>query len=229
MRRVGVSFFLISFQGPNAIYDIKGMTCVKMKGLPYQVDESMIFKFFEGLSVIGIFICRDQSGNVTGEGFCEFESLDDAQKAISRNKAHLGDRFIELIPYSKDDVLQAISDPTGRPRQAEYGMGGGGRGRGRGRGRGGYGGGYGGRGGYQQQQQVYYSQPVMMPQQQGYTQQQGYAQPVASGYAPVYVQQPQQQQQQAYGYRPTYGIQQQNMRGGGSYNQGRGRGGYGRY
>ncbi|CAM9683563.1 unnamed protein product, partial [Heterosigma akashiwo] len=111
---------VLSMQGPNAIYDIKGMTCVKMIGLPPTVDEDMIFKFFAGVKVIGIFICRDPSGNITGEGFAEFENLTEAQRGSSRNKAQMEDRAVTLLPCAKDDVVREISDPHGRPRRGGY-------------------------------------------------------------------------------------------------------------
>lgn len=59
---------------------------MRLRGLPFRVTEEDIYRFFAGLNVIGLFICHDHSGRSTGEGFVEFQSMDDCQLGMSRNR-----------------------------------------------------------------------------------------------------------------------------------------------
>jgi hypothetical protein len=72
------------------------VNCVRMRGLPYRVDENDIFQFFEALRVIGIFIVRDYSGRASGEGFAEFATPEECQSALSRNRAALYERYVHV-------------------------------------------------------------------------------------------------------------------------------------
>lgn len=127
---------VLGMERGGALYAKEPMTCVKLKGLPFNVTENNIFSFFNGLTVIGSFICKDLLARPTGEGFVEFASLEDCQSAMSRNRESMMDRYVEVFATSKEDVLQQIGAASGTG-------GGGGRG-------GGYGGpqGRGGGGGY---------------------------------------------------------------------------------
>jgi hypothetical protein len=93
-------------------------TCCKLRGLPFAVTEQDIFHFFSRLSVIGIFICKDQSSMMrpTGEGFVEFSSVDDCQHALSRNRERMSDRYVEVYACTKEDVLAEISGGGGGGR-----------------------------------------------------------------------------------------------------------------
>ncbi|KAG5189765.1 hypothetical protein JKP88DRAFT_262098 [Tribonema minus] len=108
-------------------------TCAKLRGLPYQVTEQDIFDFFNGLDVIGIFICKDASGRPTGEGFVEFGTIQHCAQGLNRNRHYMLERYIEVFACTKDDVLQEISGqgrvrlpPTRPVRSAGAGGGGGG-------------------------------------------------------------------------------------------------------
>ncbi|CAM9720101.1 unnamed protein product [Ascophyllum nodosum] len=134
---------ILGMERGGALYAQTPMTCVKLRGLPYNVTENHIFTFFQGLTVIGSFICKDVMARPTGEGFVEFASVDDCQLAMSRNRESMMDRYVEVFATSKEDVLQQIgASGTG---------GGGGAGGAGGYGghivRGGYGGGFGVAGG----------------------------------------------------------------------------------
>lgn len=134
---------LLGMERGGALYAKEPMTCVKLKGLPFNVTENNIFSFFNGLTVIGSFICKDVLARPTGEGFVEFGSLEDCQSAMSRNRESMMDRYVEVFATSKEDVLQQIGAASGTGAGASRGAGyGGPPGRGGGGGRG-YGGGYG--------------------------------------------------------------------------------------
>ncbi|CAM9479790.1 unnamed protein product [Discosporangium mesarthrocarpum] len=141
---------VVGMERGGAMYSHEPMTCVKLRGLPFNVTENDIFNFFSGLTVIGSFICKDIMGRPTGEGFVEFASLEDCQRAMSRNRESMMDRYVEVFAYSKEDVLQQIGAASGAGGAGGGGGGGvrGGYGGSPGGGRGGYGGGYGGSPGY---------------------------------------------------------------------------------
>ncbi|CAM9296836.1 unnamed protein product [Pylaiella littoralis] len=145
---------VLGMERGGAMYGREPMTCVKLRGLPFNVTENNIFSFFQGLTVIGSFICKDVMARPTGEGFVEFASVDDCQLAMSRNRESMMDRYVEVFATSKEDVLQQIgasgTAASGGNRGGGYGGGGnaGGRGYGGQGGGGGYSGGYGGQQGY---------------------------------------------------------------------------------
>lgn len=99
---------VLGMERGGALYAQTPMTCVKLRGLPYNVTENHIFTFFQGLTVIGSFICKDVMTRPTGEGFVEFASVDDCQLAMSRNRESMMDRYVEVFATSKEDVLQQI-------------------------------------------------------------------------------------------------------------------------
>ncbi|EKU21728.1 rna binding protein, partial [Nannochloropsis gaditana CCMP526] len=87
--------------GGCPVYANTPMTCARLRGVPSTVTEEELFRFFAGLQVIGLYICRDSSGRATGEAYAEFGSLDDCQQAMSRNRDYMpgggvGDRPIEV-------------------------------------------------------------------------------------------------------------------------------------
>ncbi|CAM9698167.1 unnamed protein product, partial [Laminaria digitata] len=141
---------VLGMERGGAMYGREPMTCVKLRGLPFNVTENNIFSFFQGLTVIGSFICKDVMARPTGEGFVEFASVDDCQLAMSRNRESMMDRYVEVFATSKEDVLQQIGASGAGSGVGRGGAGGGGGGYGggnAGRGGGGYGGAGGGGGG----------------------------------------------------------------------------------
>lgn len=104
---------VLGMERGGALYAKEPMTCVKLRGLPFNVTENNIFSFFSGLTVIGSFICKDVLARPTGEGFVEFGSLEDCQSAMSRNRESMMDRYVEVFATSKEDVLQQIGAASG--------------------------------------------------------------------------------------------------------------------
>ncbi|CAM9272012.1 unnamed protein product, partial [Chrysoparadoxa australica] len=110
--------------------------CVRLRGLPYNTSEDDLSRFFRGLQIVRVTICRDGMQRPSGSGFVEFKTMEDCQLAMSRNKQMLGTRenaWIEVSPCSKDDLLREVE---GGGRWGDWGgdSGGGGWDRGSGRG-----------------------------------------------------------------------------------------------
>jgi len=128
---------------------------VKLRGLPFGAGKNDVIEFFSGMSIEdnGVLMLFDYQGRPKGECFVQFTTTEGAVKALEKNKASMGHRYIEVFPSSMDEAKmaqQSMAFPGGRGGMG--GMGGGPmRGGGMGMGRPGpydrYGGG-GPRGGY---------------------------------------------------------------------------------
>ncbi|XP_037903115.1 heterogeneous nuclear ribonucleoprotein F-like [Hermetia illucens] len=90
---------------------------VKLRGLPYSVDEDMIEDFFEGLNIRhereGIVIITDRRGRATGEAYVQFETELDARKALDRNREKIGHRYIEIFRSTPGDMRRALGTRPG--------------------------------------------------------------------------------------------------------------------
>jgi len=93
-----------------------GNHCVKMRGLPYNSNEKDITSFFQQGGVIPTRIHRNPDG---GEAYVEFMNGNDAQRAMGRNRAHIGHRYIELFRVSYDEVAGIVGLPRGPMQQPQ--------------------------------------------------------------------------------------------------------------
>ncbi|XP_068156544.1 LOW QUALITY PROTEIN: heterogeneous nuclear ribonucleoprotein H2 [Drosophila tropicalis] len=84
---------------------------VKLRGLPYAVTEQQIEEFFTGLEIKtdreGILFVMDRRGRATGEAFVQFESQDDTEQALGRNREKIGHRYIEIFRSSIAEMKRA--------------------------------------------------------------------------------------------------------------------------
>ena len=60
----------------------------RLRGLPWQAQESDIAKFFDGIAIVpdGVYIALSHVGRPTGEAFVQFRDADGAGRALLRNK-----------------------------------------------------------------------------------------------------------------------------------------------
>ena len=70
-----------------------------MRGLPYKVTRNEILEFFTGLSVPlnGIHLMFNDREQPTGEAYVEFSSPDDRERAMAKDRQHMGGRYVELF------------------------------------------------------------------------------------------------------------------------------------
>ncbi|XP_069966526.1 heterogeneous nuclear ribonucleoprotein H isoform X6 [Bactrocera oleae] len=84
---------------------------VKLRGLPYAVTEQQVEEFFSGLEIKpdreGILFVMDKRGRATGEAFVQFESQDDTEQALGRNRDKIGHRYIEIFRSSLAELKRA--------------------------------------------------------------------------------------------------------------------------
>jgi len=163
--------------GPGASRDDFGETwgddgVVRLRGLPFESSKDDISDFFAGLEIEenGVLMVTDYNGRSSGEAFVQFTNGADASKALEKNKASMGRRYIEVFRSSMDEAKRAQSIMMGFDNR----MPGHARGGGPMRGGGGYGGGMGRpgpydrlRGGYGGGGSSHYGGGPAMPPQRG--------------------------------------------------------------
>jgi hypothetical protein len=93
---------------------LESTTCVRMQGIPFESSEADITRFFQEAGVTPLRIHRQEQG---GEAYVEFGSPQDARQAMTRHKANLGRRYIELFRVSYDEM----ADIVGLPPRYGYG------------------------------------------------------------------------------------------------------------
>lgn len=85
---------------------------LKMRGLPYSVRKSEISKFFEGTVSVRedkIHIACRSDGKATGEAYVELGSVEEAKRAMAKDKMMIGSRYVELFPSTPDEFRRAAS------------------------------------------------------------------------------------------------------------------------
>jgi len=87
-------------------------TCVRMDGIPYECTETDINRWFAEVGVAPTRIHRRTNG---GEAFVEFASSMDADKAVTRNKAMLGRRYIDVYRIQYNEMARIVGLPTYQP------------------------------------------------------------------------------------------------------------------
>lgn len=80
---------------------------IHMRGLPFQVTAEDILQFFSPLSLSKILIEYGPNGKPNGEADVYFGCHEDALSAMSRDKAHIQERYIELFLNSAQTVNEA--------------------------------------------------------------------------------------------------------------------------
>ncbi|XP_075457810.1 heterogeneous nuclear ribonucleoprotein H isoform X2 [Ascaphus truei] len=114
--------------------------CVHMRGLPYRATETDIYTFFSPLNPVRVHIEIGADGRVTGEADVEFATHEDAVAAMSKDKANMQHRYVELFLNStaggsssaySSQMMGALAastqasygSPTSQALSASYGAG----------------------------------------------------------------------------------------------------------
>ncbi|TEA37451.1 hypothetical protein DBR06_SOUSAS14210037 [Sousa chinensis] len=71
--------------------------CVHMRGLPSRATENDIYNFFSPLNPVRVHTEIGPDGRVTGEADVEFAAHEDAVAAMSKDKANMQHRYVELF------------------------------------------------------------------------------------------------------------------------------------
>merc|ERR1719471_1074200 len=82
---------------------------VRLRGLPFEAGPLEVCKFFEGLEISesGILLCKDFNGRPSGEAYVQFINGGEAEKALEKNNANMGHRYIEVFQSTMSEALKA--------------------------------------------------------------------------------------------------------------------------
>jgi len=85
---------------------------VRLRGLPFEASKEEITDFFSGFEIEenGILMVTDHTGRLNGEAFVQFTNSSQAVKALEKNKASMGKRYIEVFRSSMDEAKRAQSN-----------------------------------------------------------------------------------------------------------------------
>ncbi|XP_030847248.1 probable RNA-binding protein 19 [Strongylocentrotus purpuratus] len=100
----------------------RGDFTIKMRGVPFNVKEEDVVKFFAPLSMKTIRAPLNEKGQRTGVIFVEFASEDDITKAMKRNREYMGRRYVELFreeAWNKDAYTKHQEEPPWAKQAAE--------------------------------------------------------------------------------------------------------------
>jgi len=88
------------------------MVCVHLTELPFVISERDVRYFFKGLDIVQVkflYHCHGRfAGKKTGEGFVEFQTVQDAMQAEKKHREKIGKRFVDVKAVTKIEMLKAI-------------------------------------------------------------------------------------------------------------------------
>lgn len=103
-------------QGGKGVGRMAPYSCVRLRGLPYNVSAEDIAAFFRGLDYVreSIRLGLTADGRPSGEGWVSFLSHSEAIRAVKeRDRKHIGDRYVELFVQSPGE--RGNGDPGWEP------------------------------------------------------------------------------------------------------------------
>ncbi|KAL3315699.1 Epithelial splicing regulatory protein 2 [Cichlidogyrus casuarinus] len=103
--------------GEKFISKIKsGEQClVRIRGLPYDANETDIIRFFDKINVAveggqeGVMLVKRKDGKATGDAFVIFANSEDAERALTNHRQHIGSRYVELFKSTPAEVNQVMN------------------------------------------------------------------------------------------------------------------------
>lgn len=93
----------MQFPGVSRLFPV-----VRLRGLPFNCTENDVYEFFRGLDVVDVLLTHKQ-GRFTGEGYCVFGLLMQADLALHRNRQSMGQRYIEVFRSKKQEYYSAVA------------------------------------------------------------------------------------------------------------------------
>ncbi|KAL6763408.1 hypothetical protein V8C86DRAFT_3012807 [Haematococcus lacustris] len=90
--------------GGDEDYNALPDAVLKLKGLPYSATEAQILDFFKEFRVVRIAFVGEPDGRPSGLAFAEFETRDEAVRALSKNGQFIGERYVRLLHVTKNEM-----------------------------------------------------------------------------------------------------------------------------
>lgn len=83
--------------GSRANYDSQTGHSVHMRGLPFAANEQDILDFFKPLNPVNVVVHTQADGRASGEADVDFSTHEEAQQALTKDRAVMRHRYIELF------------------------------------------------------------------------------------------------------------------------------------
>jgi len=81
---------------------------VKIRGLPWSASQDDVYSFMKNVEIAGgksgIHLTFTKDGRPSGEAYIELASPEDLEAAISKNKEHMGKRYIEVFKSKRSEM-----------------------------------------------------------------------------------------------------------------------------
>ncbi|GLG99799.1 RNA-binding protein fusilli, partial [Gryllus bimaculatus] len=81
---------------------------VKLRGLPWSTSADEIRKFFSDCNIkhgkLGIHMTMSREGRPSGEAYVEMETDEDIERAIKKDRDHMGHRYIEVFKAKRSEM-----------------------------------------------------------------------------------------------------------------------------
>lgn len=107
--------------GGGGYGNVGHFACVKLRGLPFGVNEQEIAGFL-GLDCVDVMIVQ-RGGRPSGEAFVVLHHPNDTYAALRKNKAYMGARYVEVFEARKMDYYRAVGQSFGGGEGFEGGRG----------------------------------------------------------------------------------------------------------
>ncbi|CAM9196032.1 unnamed protein product [Phaeothamnion confervicola] len=97
-------------RGADSIEDLLGLfPCVRLRGLPFEATVDDVLRFFQGLVVLDCVMVVRGDGRGVGEALVLFTNQMEMNMALSRDKQHMGRRYIEIFQAKRQDYYHAVA------------------------------------------------------------------------------------------------------------------------
>ena len=70
---------------------------VRVRGLPFSCTEAELIEFFGNSSIKTVHFTKNREGRPSGDAYIEMTSLRDVKEAMKLDKAHMGNRYLEVF------------------------------------------------------------------------------------------------------------------------------------
>lgn len=80
---------------------------VRLRGLPYSVNEAQIRDFFKPLIPVNVILTKGRDGRSSGECEVDFKNQNLASEALKYDKKYIGNRYIEIFALNSGAKIQS--------------------------------------------------------------------------------------------------------------------------